>query len=150
MNSKQLLWVEPISSVQLDIAARSDQFFAKREISENSHYQPNVRSLAHDDSLRLTVQAFNKTMYLHLTPNHDLFHPNAVFHQDGKSTPIKPSDFRVYRGYVIDDIYSQHWWISGLQDNDDMENQPGVLGWARIIVRNDIRLIIYYRYIKKH
>ncbi|KAI7895890.1 Metallo-peptidase family M12B Reprolysin-like-domain-containing protein [Mucor mucedo] len=137
VNSKQLLWVEPVSTVKLDIAARSDQFFAKREISENSHYQPNVRSLAHDDSLRLTVNAFNKTMYLHLTPNQDLFHPNAVFHQDGKSTPIKASDYRVYRGYVIDDIYSQHWWISGL--GEDMENQPGVLGWARIIVRNDIR-----------
>jgi hypothetical protein len=138
VNNKQLLWVEPITSVQLDIAARSDQFFVKREISENSHYQPNVRSLQYDDTLRLSVNAFNKTIYLHLTPNHDLFHPNAVFHEQGKSTLLNPSHYRVYRGYVIDDIYSDHWWISGLQE--EMDNQPGVLGWARIIVRNDIRL----------
>jgi hypothetical protein len=79
-------------------------------------------------------------MYLHLTPNHDLFHPEAVFHQDGVSTRLNPADFRVYRGFVIDDIYSEHWWLSGLlEDEEDMENQPGVLGWARITVRNDIR-----------
>lgn len=136
MNNKQLLWVEPISSVKLDIATRSEQFFQKRGLSQNSHHQPNVRSLQYDDSLRLSVNAFNKTIYLHLTPNHDLFHPNAVFHQQGKSTLLNPSDFRVYRGYVIDDIYSDHWWIT--DPVEDMENQPGVLGWARITVRNDI------------
>ncbi|GAA5814109.1 hypothetical protein MFLAVUS_007599 [Mucor flavus] len=139
VNNKQLLWVEPISGAQLDIAQRSNNFFEKRGISENNHYQPNVRSLEYDDSLRLTVNAFNKTIYLHLTPNLDLFHPNAVFHHQGKSTAINPSDYRVYRGYVIDDIYSDHWWLSGLQAEQDMENQPGVLGWARIIVRNDIK-----------
>lgn len=98
-----------------------------------------MRSLQHDDTLRLSINAYNKTMYLHLTPNLDLFHPNAVFHEKGKSTLLKPSDYRVYHGYVIDDIYSEYYWISGLQE--EMDNQPGVLGWARIIVRNDIRFI---------
>ncbi|CAO0803694.1 unnamed protein product [Mucor circinelloides] len=140
VNNKQLLWVEPVSTVKLEIAARSDQFFAKRDISQNSNYQPNVRSLQYDDSLRLSVNAYNKTMFLHLTPNLDLFHPNAVIHANGISTKLNPADFRVYHGYVIDDIYSDHWWISGLlQDEQDMENQPGVLGWARIVVRHDIK-----------
>lgn len=59
---------------------------------------------------------------------------------DGVSTKLNPVDFRVYRGFVIDDIYSEHWWLSGLlEDASEMENQPGVLGWARITVRNDIR-----------
>lgn len=137
MNNKQLLWVEPISSVKLDIATRSEQFFQKRDLSQNSQYQPNVRSLQYDDSLRLSVNAFNKTIYLHLTPNYDLFHPNAVFHQEGKSALLNPSEFRVYQGYVIDDIYSEHYWISPAIE--DMEKQPGVLGWARITVRNDIK-----------
>lgn len=140
VNNKQLLWVEPVSTVKLEIAARSDQFFAKRDISQNNNYQPNVRSLQYDDSLRLSVNAYNKTMFLHLTPNLDLFHPNAVIHANGISTKLNPADFRVYHGYVIDDIYSDHWWISGLlQDEQDMENQPGVLGWARIVVRHDIK-----------
>ncbi|CEP19600.1 hypothetical protein [Parasitella parasitica] len=140
VNNKQLLWVEPISTVKLDIAARSDHFFEKRDVSKNSHYQPNARSLEYDDTLRLSVSAYNKTLYLHLTPNLDLFHPNAVFHKNGVSTRVNPADFRVYQGFVIDDIYSDHWWISGLlQDGKQMENQPGVLGWARIVVRNDIK-----------
>ena len=142
VNNKQLLWVEPISSVKLDIAARSTQFFEKRDISENLNYQPNVRSLQYDDSLRLSVDAFNKTIYLHLTPNYDLFHPDAVVHQQGRSVALNPSQYRVYRGYVIDDIYSDHWWISGLEE--DMENQPGVLGWARITVRPDIQHTLDY------
>lgn len=142
MNNKQLLWVEPISSVKLDIAARSNNFYEKRDISQNNNYQPNVRSLQYDDLLRLSVNAYNKTLYLHLTPNLDLFHPNAVFHKDGISTKVNPADFRVYQGYVMDDIYSDHWWISGLiKDEKEMENQPGVLGWARIVVRNDIKYI---------
>lgn len=85
------------------------------------------------------MNAFNKTIYLHLAPNLDLFHPNAVFHEQGKSVPINPSQYRVYHGYVIDDIYSDHWWISGLQSEQEMEDQAGVLGWARIMVRNDIK-----------
>ncbi|KAI8079512.1 Metallo-peptidase family M12-domain-containing protein [Gilbertella persicaria] len=138
VDNKQLLWVEPIKTVKLDIAARSTLFFEKRDISPNSHYQPNARSLQFDDSLRLSVDAYNKTMYLHLSPNYDLFHPQAVVHQEGKSVRINPSDYRVYRGYVVDPIYSDHYWISGFDDNN-MEDQPGILGWARITVRNDIK-----------
>ncbi|KAI9485216.1 MAG: Metallo-peptidase family M12B Reprolysin-like-domain-containing protein [Benjaminiella poitrasii] len=137
-NNRQLLWVEPIRSLKLDIAERQKHFYEKREISQNKHYQPNLQTLKHDDSLRLSIEAYNKTIFLHLAPNLDLFHPDAVVHQNGKSVKIDPSDYRVYRGYVMDDIYSDHWWLTGLQEDDDMENQPGVLGWARIIVRNDI------------
>ncbi|KAG1057461.1 hypothetical protein G6F43_000711 [Rhizopus delemar] len=95
--------------------------------------------MEYDDSLRLTVDAFNKTIYLHLAPNYELFHPNAVFYQDGQSIPLKPSDFRVYRGYAIDGLYSEHWWMENVKNVDDLENQPGVIGWARIIIRNDIK-----------
>lgn len=96
--------------------------------------------MQYDDTLRLSLAAFNQSLFLHLAPNLDLFHPNAVIHQNGISTKLNPADYRVYRGYVIDDFFSDHWWISGLlPDEKDMENQPGVLGWARIIVHHDIK-----------
>ncbi|KAI8982146.1 Metallo-peptidase family M12B Reprolysin-like-domain-containing protein [Mycotypha africana] len=138
INNKQLLWVETITSVGLDIADRPKTFFEKRAISPNNYFQPNLRTLEYDDSLRLTLTAFNTTVYLHLIPNLDLFHSNAVIHQQGRSVKIKPSDYRVYRGYVIEDFYSEHWWLSGLPE-EDIIGQPGVLGWARIVIRNDIK-----------
>lgn len=131
--------VEPISTFKIDVAPRSENFFIKRDISPNSNHVPSSRSMEYDDSLRLTVDAFNKTIYLHLAPNYELFHPNAVFYQDGQSIPLKPSDFRVYRGYAIDGLYSEHWWMENVKNVDDLENQPGVIGWARIIIRNDIK-----------
>ncbi|KAI8379013.1 Metallo-peptidase family M12-domain-containing protein [Blakeslea trispora] len=137
VNNKQLLWVEPIQSVKLDIAKRSDLFFEKRDISPNHHFQPiRPQSLQFDDSFRLSIDAYNKTFYLHLTPNYDLFHSEAVIHQQGKSVRMNPSDYRVYRGHVIDPIYSEHYWLAGI--HEDMQDKPGVLGWARIVVRNDL------------
>ncbi|KAI8992463.1 Metallo-peptidase family M12-domain-containing protein [Pilobolus umbonatus] len=138
VSDKQLHRIEPIHSALLDIAPRTHTFFQKRNVSPSLDYQPNLRSLEHDDRLRLTVDAFNTTLYLHLVQNTDIFHPNAVFHYQGQSVPIKASQFRVYQGYVIDEFFNNHWWISGLQD--DMLYQPGVLGWARIVVRNDINV----------
>lgn len=131
--------MDSISNVKLDIAPRTNDFFSKRNISPNMNHIPQARALEHDDSLRLVVEAFNTTIHLHLAPNHELFHPNAVFHQDGQSTFLKPSDFRVYRGYVVEGIYSEHWWISNIKNIDDMKHQPGTIGWARIIIRNDIK-----------
>jgi hypothetical protein len=139
INNKKLLSVHPLTTVKLDIAKRSEHFFQKRDISPNKHYSPHTpSSLEHDDSLRLKLDAYNSTIYLHLQPNHDLFHPNAMFYQDGQETPLRSSDFRVYRGFVVDDRYSDHMWSYG-DIHDEMEGEPGVLGWARITVRHDIR-----------
>ncbi|KAG1468687.1 hypothetical protein G6F56_003690 [Rhizopus delemar] len=102
-------------------------------------YVPHAGTIEYDDSLRLVVEAFNKTVHLHLAPNHELFHPNAVFHQNGRSVPLKPSDFRVYKGFAVEGLYSEPWWLSNIKNIDEMENQPGVLGSARIILRNDIK-----------
>lgn len=139
VNNKQLLRVEPISNIKLKIAPRTDQFFEKRDISANNNYEPRVKSLQYDDSLRLSLSAFNQSLFLHLTPNLDLFHPDAVVHQNGVSTKINPADYRIYRGHVIDASFSDHWWLAGLKEDDSMMHQPGVLGWARIIVRHDIK-----------
>lgn len=139
IDNKRLLRIEPISTAKVDIAPRSENFFVKRDISPNNHYVPRSRAVEYDDTLRLTIDAFNQTIYLHLTPNHELFHPDAVFHQNGQSNPLRPSDFRVYKGYVIERLYSEHWWISNPKDFDALENQPGIIGWARIIIRNDIK-----------
>lgn len=71
------------------------------------------------DPFLLEFTAFDKQFSLHLTPNFDLFHPDAsvtVFNTDG--TPnliekIRPHEYPVYKEY----------------------NQ---YQWARIILRNDI------------
>ncbi|KAI9281049.1 Metallo-peptidase family M12B Reprolysin-like-domain-containing protein, partial [Sporodiniella umbellata] len=103
-------------------------------------YIPRAKAIQYDDSLRLVVETFNKTIHLHLAPNHDLFHPDAVFHQNGLSVPLTPSDFRVYKGFAVDSLYSEPWWVSNVKNIDEMQNQPGVLGSARIILRNDINI----------
>ncbi|KAI7899377.1 Metallo-peptidase family M12B Reprolysin-like-domain-containing protein [Cokeromyces recurvatus] len=140
---KQLLWVEPIENLKLDIAKRSNVFFEKREISPNVKYRPTAHTLKHDDSFRLSLEAYNKTVYLHLIPNLDLFHPEAVFHFNGKSVKINPEDYQVYHGYAVDEMYTDHWWLNGLLE-EDMDNQPGILGSARVIVRNDINHNLNY------
>ncbi|CAO3692941.1 unnamed protein product [Rhizopus stolonifer] len=112
----------------MELAPRSNLFFEKRGMSPNHDHVPHPHSVEYDDSLRIAVQAFNQSFYLHLTPNDELFHPDAVIHQNGKSEPLDRSQFKVYHGYAIE--YSgQNWW---------KEEKRGAVGWARIVIRNDL------------
>ncbi|KAG1293093.1 hypothetical protein G6F66_006396 [Rhizopus arrhizus] len=72
--------------------------------------------------LRLTINAFDTNYDLHLEPNHDLFHPQAVIYQDGQSFPMISEG--AYKGHV--------------------NYANTTLGWARILIqkRQDQSLLI--------
>lgn len=146
VNNRPLVRAEPLRTVALDIAPRPETFFTKRSVSRNPSYEPRKpKAIEHDDILRLAMSAYNRTFFLHLHPNVDLFHPNAVFTFDGKQVPLRPEEFRVYRGYVIHEFHTDQRWLADQAGvwRDDLaaEEEEGVLGWARIVIRNDIRYI---------
>jgi hypothetical protein len=123
--------------------------FYKRDISLNPNHNGKVKDLRHDDSIRLQFSAFNTTFNLHLIPNLDLFHPNAVFYSEssGLKESLKHEDHRIYRGVAVDAASTDARWAeeqTGVwRDRYSLENQPilGVLGWARIIVRHDLEYV---------
>lgn len=143
MNNRRLLRIEALNKVTLDIAPRPDSFFQKREISANKHYRPRAQSIEHDDILRLTLNAYNQTHYIHLVPNHDLFHPNAVVNEDGVDKPLNHKEYRVYRGYVVDPTLSDQRWkedqVGLWRDHETMNTEGGTFGWARFLIRHDIK-----------
>lgn len=144
VNNRKLERIEPLNAVSLDIAPRPEAFFEKRSLTANPAYVPkSPKAIEYDDILRLSLTAYNQTFHLHLHPNTDLFHPNAVVNYGGYEERIRPQDYRVYRGLVIDSAYSDDRWKedqAGVwRDELTAEHEPGVLGWARIIVRHDIR-----------
>ncbi|CAO3679896.1 unnamed protein product [Rhizopus stolonifer] len=73
--------------------------------------------------LRLTIHAFDSTYYLYLEPNLDLFHPEAVIHQN-----TQPIDFGIpYKGRVMQ-ANADHVWYN-------QEQKDSSLGWARILIQ---------------
>jgi hypothetical protein len=123
---KRLERLEPIISPTLTITPR--QFIA-RDVSPNPNYIPHFASLRHDDSFHLQFQAYNSTITLYLHPNTELFHPDASTvvadeHGNEVTSSLQHEDYRIYKGAVLDDL-------------DTMEEQ----GWARIIIRHDIRWV---------
>jgi hypothetical protein len=142
LNNRRLVRIEALTRVNLDIAPRPDSFFTKRSITPNHHYQPRAQSIEHDDIIRLSLDAYNQTHHLHLVPNHDLFHPNAVTTSSHGKRSLNPQEYRVYRGYVVDPAKSAQRWIedqAGLWRDYDQPQEHGILGWARVLVRHDIK-----------
>ncbi|OAD81013.1 hypothetical protein PHYBLDRAFT_76923 [Phycomyces blakesleeanus NRRL 1555(-)] len=149
IDNKRLTRVEPLQNIKLDIAPRLDHFYQKRQLTRNQAHEPTARSVEHDDTLRLTIEAYNQTFHLHLEPNTDLFHPNAVtVNEHGVTEPLIPESFRVYRGYAIETYYSDNRWKAdqaGIKRDDfTAQYDVGVLGWARVIVRHDIKHSLDY------
>jgi hypothetical protein len=114
-----------------------DRFQSKRDL------RPSYNDLRHDDSFRLTFKAFNVTFHLHMMPNRDLFHNEAFSVIDNDNTtrqPLRQEDFRIYKGVVIPSHISDRQL--GLADigvaNHLWEDELVSLGWARVVVRNDI------------
>ncbi|KAM3586924.1 hypothetical protein VKS41_001973 [Umbelopsis sp. WA50703] len=119
--------------------------FYKRDMSLNPNHNAKVQQLRHDDSLRLQFSAFNSSFNLHLIPNLDLFHSNAVFHSESSgSHSLKHEDYRIYRGVVVNDENTDIRWTqeqTGVwRDHYSLESETsqGILGWARIIVHHDL------------
>ncbi|GAB5593873.1 hypothetical protein Unana1_08773 [Umbelopsis nana] len=120
---RRLERIEPIISPTLTITPRK---FIARDVSPNPNYIPHFTSLRHDDSFHLQFQAYNTTITLYLTPNTELFHPDASVivadeHGNEATSALQHQDYRIYKGYVLDDF----------DTIDELE-------WARIIVRHDI------------
>ncbi|KAI9024900.1 Metallo-peptidase family M12-domain-containing protein [Phycomyces nitens] len=149
IDNKRLTRIEPLQDLKLDIAPRLDHFYQKRQLTRNQAHEPSARSVEHDDMLRLTIEAYNQTFYLHLEPNTDLFHHNAMtVYGNGKTEPLLPESFRVYRGYAIHSQYSDERWKAdqtGIKrDHFSAQHDIGVLGWARLVVRHDIKHSLDY------
>lgn len=88
--------VESLHTFDYQIAPRPKHFFEKRGQSP-SLVPP--RHIEFDDHLILTLQAYNTTFHLTLEPNLDLFHSDAVLHQQGQSEKLV--NHKVYKGHVI-------------------------------------------------
>lgn len=112
-----------------------------------------------DDKIRLRFQAFNKTFFLHLEPNHDLLHPDllaAGAHSSasdaGYSSRMTSSssvydDIKPFKGVVVeDDYHSNQKWERAMSASQAAEQrstveqmlfEEGVLGWARMMIEHD-------------
>lgn len=107
-----------------------------------------------DDRIRLRFQAFNRTFFLHLEPNHDLLHPDLL-----AASSLSPSssrttssssvydDIKPFKGVVVeDDYHSNQKWERAMSTNQAEEQrstveqmlfEEGVLGWARMMIEHD-------------
>ncbi|KAG9064683.1 hypothetical protein KI688_002941 [Linnemannia hyalina] len=106
-----------------------------------------------DDRIRLRFQAFNKTFFLHLEPNHDLIHPDLLassFSASSSRTTSSSSvydDIKPFKGVVVeDDYHSNQKWERAMSTNQAEEQrstveqmlfEEGVLGWARMMIEHD-------------
>lgn len=127
---------EPILEI-VDRPLPIGRFKAKRD------NRPSHTDLRHDDSFRLKFKAFNATFYLHLMPNRDILHQDAFFTVDNDDTTkkaLRREDYRIYKGAVLPFNLSDRQL--GLADigvaNYLWEDEALSLGWARVVVRNDI------------
>lgn len=82
----------------------------------------NNRNIQYHDQFDLEFTAFDKSISLSLSPNVDLFHPDAqltVFNTDGSPNTIEkviPHEYLIFKGYT-----------------NNKEHQ-----WARILIRKDL------------
>ncbi|RCH87464.1 hypothetical protein CU097_001116, partial [Rhizopus azygosporus] len=77
------------------------------------------------EQTRLVIKAFDNVFYLHLEPNTELFHPQAVIYQDGQSVPVDRDI--IYKGHVIHAGDSDYIWPNYKEQQDS-------LGWARLMI----------------
>jgi hypothetical protein len=131
----------------------SNSPFAKRGDSSIPEF------IEKDDKIRLRFQAFNKTFFLHLEPNHDLLHPDLIA-AEAHSSPLDTSsssrmtssssvydDIKPFKGVVVeDDFHSNQKWERAMSANQAPEQrstveqmlfEEGVLGWARMMIEHD-------------
>ncbi|KAI8141910.1 Metallo-peptidase family M12-domain-containing protein [Fennellomyces sp. T-0311] len=134
---RKLSYLEPLRDIQFEVTHHPKKHIKKSESTPDAGYTTDSHAIGYSDNLRLTLHIYNQTVHLHLTPNFDLFHPNAVTWQDRKDTPITHDQLRIYRGHVIvGDMESEHCWK---RDSASAEfSDEDTLGWARIIVRQDL------------
>lgn len=85
-------------------------------------YENNGPTIQYHDQFNLEFTAFDKPISLSLSPNYDLFHPDAqltVFNTDGSPQTVEkvaPHEYFVFKGHA-----------------NNKEHQ-----WARILLRKDL------------
>ena len=107
--------------------------------------------LKHSDSIRISIDAFEDTFHLHLSPNNDLLHPNAHIKYfktapDGSGSfldriePIHRESLYIFGGKVIHDDFTEaalvEDGVGGIWRPNGVR-APGERGWARITVHDD-------------
>ncbi|EPB87514.1 hypothetical protein HMPREF1544_05708 [Mucor circinelloides 1006PhL] len=90
--------------------------------SKRNAYDDNSPTIQYHDQFNIEFKAFDKSISLSLSPNFDLFHPDAqltVFNTDGSPQTVEkvvPNEYHVFKGHA-----------------NNKEHQ-----WARIILRQDL------------
>ncbi|CAO3644307.1 unnamed protein product [Cunninghamella blakesleeana] len=132
-NNQKLNRIEPITNIKLDISTSSSQHDQHHQLLNKR----TIHDVEYEDKIRLQFDGFGRSFFLHLEPNVDLFHPNAIiYHSSNLQQEINPTDYRIYKGNVIHSYYSNQTWKHeqvGILPQDEK-----ILGWARIILRNDL------------
>ncbi|CAO3624212.1 unnamed protein product [Cunninghamella echinulata] len=146
INNEKLNKIEPITNINLDISSSSSSLSSSSSsLSSSSHshshlskrIKRSIHDIEYEDKIRLQFEGFNQSFSLHLEPNTDLFHPNAtIYHSSSQQQIIAPTDYRIYKGYVIHSYYSNQTWKE--EQIGILPQQEKILGWARIILRNDL------------
>ena len=141
--ARPLKRIEHPSTLSLEILPRLPSGHTLSNHRSNSPPQ----YLRFDDSFRLTIFAFNETFYLHLRPNDHLVHPSARIDYytrlpNGQevlshSQPLLRHKVKAYHGEVI---AAHHSAVRMLEEAARMylHPHPAVLGWARIMVHNQV------------
>ncbi|KAI8373155.1 Metallo-peptidase family M12-domain-containing protein [Radiomyces spectabilis] len=134
---------EPVSLLDWAIVRPHTVPHEKRVPSWESTRDEPIAAIQHDDHLQFTIHSFNQTVVLHLYPNLDLFHPDAVTATEDTTEPLRHSDFRIYRGYVTNrqDETTPILTTAPLDKFPSVFNseyQNSILGWSRIVVRDDL------------
>ncbi|TFK19898.1 zinc metalloprotease [Coprinopsis marcescibilis] len=114
------------------------------KLSKRSPFTPS-NVLRFDDSLRLTISAFDDVFHLHLRPNLNLIHPNAKvsyykLNSEGQSVldrtePLLQETVLVYEGEVIDESHTARRLKEDIVGVEHL-GHPSELGWARIMVHD--------------
>ncbi|KAF9582642.1 hypothetical protein BGW38_010939 [Lunasporangiospora selenospora] len=146
--SPSLTYAESVLSIHHDVlAGKQPHPNSKRDFIDLSSSSPSslAQPITRHDTLRLQLQAFNTTFFLHLEPNLDLLHPDVNLGPSHAEDSFTVDDLMAFKGVVVQNSeHSDHKWrrtvtMSPLEKRsvEHMLHEEGVLGWARIVVEHD-------------
>lgn len=130
---------EFVSSAHIEVIPSYDYKFQqlhRRQAPLRNH------SLQTTDSFRLTLNAYNKTFFLHLEPHDGFIHQDAeivIWDDNGKKRTEKLNPL-VFKGTVVDEEFTgtKFSWdqvgMVGFHGEDEFDTSEGVVGEASIFV----------------
>ncbi|KAI8986036.1 Metallo-peptidase family M12-domain-containing protein [Pilobolus umbonatus] len=133
-SNRRINRVESLNNIRFDKISHP-------QLQKNLNSLPeNTTLVDYYDLLRISFTAYNQTFYLHLQPNLDLLHPQAVLYHRGEAQLIKKQDYKVYKGSVISPHFTDSIWTDTLDSNSYVPNilltpnNKVIHGWARIMI----------------